>query len=61
MEGTGDADDADAPPTSEDGGADAGFHDPAERRAPHSGMRGAAPRALTARAPGAARPGQKKV
>ena len=49
MEGAGQDDDADAPPAGEDAGADAGFHDPAERRAPHSGMRGATPRALARR------------
>jgi methyl-accepting chemotaxis protein len=37
---------------------DAGFHDPAERRSAHSGMRGAAPRALQGRAAQATR---KKV
>jgi methyl-accepting chemotaxis protein len=60
MEGNDQEDDTDAAPAGEDGGADAGFHDPAERRAPHSGMRGAAPRVVTGRAPVAARPVKKK-
>ena len=37
------------------GDADAGFQDPAERRSPHSGMRGAPPRAL-----GNSRPGRQQ-
>jgi methyl-accepting chemotaxis protein len=36
------------------GAADAGFYDPVERRSPHSGMRGTAPRVLGVRAAGAA-------
>jgi methyl-accepting chemotaxis protein len=48
-----------------DAGADAadpdpGFHDPDERRSPHSSMRGGPPRALGIRAPGIRAPGNPR-